>query len=351
MIPAPEHLPDRGPATAAEMAALWRQNRARLADDHRASRVRATGRPSHLKIELTNFCNLACPMCPHPQMRREVGYMSEALFRRVIDQAAPELEFAYLHHLGESLLHPRLGALIRYGRSRGAAMGLSTNATFLDERKARALLENGLEFLVLSIDGASAESYDTLRPGGDFQTTCAHVRALLELRRQLGAATDVVVQMIATTINRDEAARFAGEWRSAGAEVMIKEARNWAGQVPLAQLALAPPPPQLSTPCKMPWTELTVLWDGAVVPCANFYERDGAIGDLSTQTLDEVWNGPALAALRAAHLTDTVAAVPVCASCPRHSFDHHDFVATDQLAQRRRAYLARGDLTPRPGLS
>src|SRR6185436_12649561 len=148
--------------------ALWRSNRARLAADLTHARTRSSGRPSHLKIELTNYCNLACPMCPHPQMRRAHGYMTEALFHAIIDQAVPELEFAYLHHLGESLFHPRLGALIAHAHHRGVPTGLSTNATFLDGRKARALLENGLDFLVISVDAATSATYDRMRTGADF---------------------------------------------------------------------------------------------------------------------------------------------------------------------------------------
>lgn len=328
-------------------AALWRENRARLADDHLRRRVIAGGRPTHLKLELTNYCNLACPICPHAQMRREVGYMRPELFRRIVEQAAPELEFAYLHHLGESLFHGQIGELVRVGRSTGAAMGLSTNATFLDERKGRALLESELDFLVISLDGATPETYERVRVGGEFGVTVENVRRFLRLRRALAAATSVVVQLVVTPANRHEVERFAADWRDDGAQVMIKEARDWAGQVALPGL---PPPRPSSAPCKMLWTELTVLWDGAVVPCANHYERENVLGDLARQTLDEVWNGAPLQALRAAHLADATGGVRVCGTCPRHAFDHRDFVAVDQLAQRRRNYL-RDDLRPRPGLS
>ncbi|HUS63018.1 MAG TPA: radical SAM protein [Kofleriaceae bacterium] len=335
--------------SALEMAALWRGNRRRLAEDHLRGQAQASGRPSHLKIELTNFCNLACPLCPHPQMRREVGYMRPELFRRIIDEAAPELEFAYLHHLGESLFHARLGELIRYGRSRGAAMGLSTNATFLDAKKSRILLDSGLDFLVISVDGATPATYERMRVGADFATTVANVRALFAQKRTVPNHTAVVVQMIVTPLNRHEIDDFAAQWEGDGAQVMIKEARDWAGQVRLER-PVSPPP--VAGPCKLPWTELTILWDGAVVPCANFTERTHAVGDLASQSLDEIWNGPALAQLRAAHAADAVAAVPICAGCPRQPFDHADFVALDQLALRRRTYLRpTGDHSPRPGLS
>jgi radical SAM protein with 4Fe4S-binding SPASM domain len=390
-------LPRLEPASAVEMAALWRANRRTLADDHRRARMHVFGRPAHMKIELTNYCNLACPMCPHEQMERAVGYMRPELFRRVIDLAVPELEFAYLHHLGESLFHGRIGELIQYGRARGVAMGLSTNATYLDHRKARLLLESGLDFLVISMDGASPDTYERLRVGGDFATTIENVRAFFEMRRRIPNQTTVVVQMIVTEANRGEVEAFARLWGDVdGAQVMIKEARDWAGQVDLVKLGRrrehglatgsALPRPEVSprldtssaqardavsvrprspasggllsasvarvhqVPCRMLWTELTVLWDGDVVPCVNVYEKQNVLGNLATQSLDEIWNGRAMKQLRRSHLADDVGHIPVCATCPRHPFDHDDFVEHDQLAQRLRNYV-RADLTPRPGLS
>jgi radical SAM protein with 4Fe4S-binding SPASM domain len=330
--------------SAAALAALWRENRRALADAHARASATPSGRPAHLKIELTNFCNLRCPFCPHERMRRPTGYMEPALFHRIIDEAAPALEFAYLHHLGESLFHPRLGELIGYGRSRGAALGLSTNATFLDERRGAALIDNGLDFLVVSLDAATAETYALMRPGGDFARTRAQVQRFLA--RAAGSPMKVVVQLIVTAANLAEVEPFAAEWRAAGAAVMIKEARDWAGQVSLGTGAPRSP----AAACRLPWSELTILWDGTVVACANFFERDQPLGDLRHQTLDEIWNGPAATALRRAHLEGRFAQIPVCRSCSGHRFDYEDFVSVGQLAQRHRTYLEGGDLA-RAGLS
>jgi radical SAM protein with 4Fe4S-binding SPASM domain len=335
-------------STAYDMAQLWRANRAQLSDDLRRERVVAHGRPAHMKIELTNFCNLACPMCPHEQMQRAVGYMKPELFRKIIDDSSPWLEFAYLHHLGESLFHGKIGELIRYGRSKGVAMGLSTNATYLDHRKGKILLESGLDFLVISMDGASPDTYDRMRVGGDFATTVKNVRSFFELKQKIPNHLTVVVQMIVTAENHHEVKAFADLWRADGAQVMIKEARDWAGQVKLVQIGK--PAATHHAPCKMLWTELTVLWDGKVVPCVNVFEHENLLGDFSTQSLDVIWNSPEMQRLRAAHLADDVDAVPVCRTCPRHEFDHENFIAVDQLTQRLRNYV-RVDLTPQPGLS
>lgn len=360
--------PSDSAAKAAGRAAWQGRNRRRLADDYRDGRVILRGRPAHLKIELTNFCNLACPMCPHSQMQRPVGYMTPELFRSILDQATPELEFAYLHHLGESLFHPRIGELIAYGKRRGAAMGLSTNATFLTAGKTAALLDSGLDFLVISLDANSPESYAQMRRGGDFRRTVGNVRRLFAEKHARKSPLSVVVQMIVSAHNQHEVAAFARAWDG---QVVLKVARDWAGQIPLSALlrsrrptaagpapapaaaapagTAAPPAPEPG-PCRMLWTELTVLWDGQVVPCANVYEHQNLLGDLRTQTLAEIWNGLPMQALRRAHLASAVAQIPVCRSCPRHSFDRQDFISVDQLTQRLRNYVG-VDLTPRHGLS
>ncbi len=342
---------------------LWRRNRQQIVLDMERRNTEMCGRPVHLKLELTNFCNLACPMCPHESMRRPVGYMDPALFRRIIDQAVPELEFAYVHHLGESLFHGRIGELIAYGQASGVAMGLSTNATFLDDRKAKALLESGLAFLVISLDAASSASYDQMRRGGDFAATVGNIERLLQLKRATQHPLHVVVQMIVSAHNEHEVDDFARRWPEL---VVLKEARDWAGQVSLSALrprskghpskpdhralGLASSWPASSDPCRLPWSELTVLWDGKVVPCANVFEHTNLLGDLTVQSLTEVWNGEPLKALRRAHLENALADVPVCRTCPRHSLLADDFVAVDQLSQRRRNY-AGGEMSPRSGLS
>lgn len=338
-------------------SSLWRRNRQQLVTDLQAGHTHVLGRPVHLKLELTNYCNLSCPMCPHESMRRPVGYMEPSLFRRIIDEAVPELEFAYVHHLGESLFHGRIGELIAYGERHGVNMGLSTNATFLDDRKSRALLDAGLTFLVLSLDAASEQSYGQMRVGGHYQKTVDNIERLLRLRHIERHPIRIVVQMIVSAHNEHEVTTFARRWPDL---VVLKEARDWAGQVPLSSLRPRLGRPSdaieadqlttLSAPCRLPWSELTVLWDGNVVPCANVFEHVNLLGDLRVQSLDEVWNGEPMLQLRRAHLRNALSDVPVCRSCPRHALQAEDFVAVDQLSQRLRNYVG-GQLSPRSGLS
>ena len=50
--------------------------------------------------------------------------------------------------------------------------------------------------------------------------------------------------------------------------------------------------------CFYPWTAMSVLCDGRVVTCCMDYNGQQVLGDLNSQTVMDIWNGPVLASVR-----------------------------------------------------
>ena len=104
--------------------------------------------PWALYVEITNECNLECPMCARTtSMTRAVEDMTPAVYRRVIDEADElGVEKIRLHMFGESLLHPQVYELIPYAAAKPhiRQVALSTNVTPLTEENSRRLLDTGL---------------------------------------------------------------------------------------------------------------------------------------------------------------------------------------------------------------
>lgn len=325
-------------------------NRARLAKSYFRGESYVSGFPSHLKVELTNYCNLACTFCPHDKMQREVGFMDEALFQDVIDQSAEHVEFIYLHFMGESLVHKGIFEFIRYAKAKGVGTGLSTNSSFLDEKRALGLLTSGLDFLVISFEGANPATYEAVRrkknyQKGDYEKTLANIQRFYRMKAQVPNSIRSTVQVVHTTETLDELDAFQALWPEG---VTIKKRKTWGGQMP--ELAKGCGQPVLSAPCALPWKELSILWDGTATLCSNTYDREIVLGDARTQTLKEIWNGPAMREIRRRHAAGLVKGIPVCETCPRYPFNARAFVAKDQLTQRLRHY-ARNGTDPKYGLS
>ena len=84
-----------------------------------------------------------------------------------------------------------------------------------------------------------------------------------------------------------------------------------------------------------------VTWDGRVVPCCFDFDAKVVLGDLKTQTMEEIWNGPAYIELRKAELEGRNRS-ELCANCnqaPGHApvldFPEHASVAA--LPERQQA--------------
>jgi radical SAM protein with 4Fe4S-binding SPASM domain len=153
--------------------------------------------PRELQVEVTGACNLRCRMClvryARPVGRGE-GALSYEQFLGLVD-ALPDLDRLTLQGLGEPLLSPHLVDMVAHAAERGIAVGFNTNATLLDEATARRLVEAGCGWLHVSLDGATAQTYEDVRHGtgfaprpGQFDRVVANLRGLLAVRRELRSA-------------------------------------------------------------------------------------------------------------------------------------------------------------------
>ncbi len=325
--------------------------------------------PREIQIEVTGACNLRCRMCLvsyRPALHRIAGSMRLEQFRRIVD-ALPELETITLQGLGEPLLAPDLLAMVEHATARGLRVGFNTNATLLHREAAERLVAARLSWLCISIDGARAETYQSIRGGGRFERVVGNVRGLVEVMRARGATLPelsiVFVAMRRNVAELPDMVRLcrelgvlalrvqnlshsfddtdpAGAYREirdytaaealwqqgasraeeAGANAAFAEARRLAEElgVSLRLPSIEVPraaPRQGGTPgCDWPWRSAYVRHDGKVQPCCMLMGADRAIlGDAGEAGFAEVWGGRPYRALREALLSAEPPAV--CRGC------------------------------------
>jgi radical SAM protein with 4Fe4S-binding SPASM domain len=321
-------------------------------------------RPKELQLEVTGACNLACKMCLvryRPKLGRRSGAMCFHTFKELVD-ALPELEKLTLQGLGEPLLAPDLFRMIEYAAGRGVRMGFNTNGTLLDRQTSERLVRAGLDWLHISVDGATAATYEGIRDGSDFERVRDNVRGLVEVMRRLGAdRPSLQLIFVAMKRNVDELpalVRLASEWGissiwvqnlshsfsdtdpsgsyrqirefAAGealwaepraAEMLFADARELAGElgVELRLPRLEQPPPVPRGPgepgCHWPFESAFVTHDGKVQPCCMVMGADRAVlGRLDEADFATIWRGARYQSFRAGLLEDG-APPDVCQGC------------------------------------
>lgn len=158
-------------------------------------RTHPWGWPIHMHIELTNYCNLRCPVCPTGSglLERQPAAIDVGLFERLLDEIGPYLLTLSLWGWGESVLHPQLSDILRIAQNRGITLFLSTNGQNLDdERVKRALIDYPPHYLFVCLDGLTDETNSVNRVGAKLAPALAGVRDLVQMRRQKNARLPVL---------------------------------------------------------------------------------------------------------------------------------------------------------------
>src|SRR3954449_1066906 len=147
--------------------------------------------PEHLQVEVSGACNLRCRMCLvryAPAVGRREGALSYEDFLELVD-SLPDLRRLTLQGLGEPLLSPHLLDMVRHAAGRGIHVGFNTNGVLLTRSVARALVVAGAGHVHVSLDGATAATYEDVRHGtrraprpGQFERVVANLRGLLAAR-------------------------------------------------------------------------------------------------------------------------------------------------------------------------
>ena len=318
-------------------------------------------RPRELQLEVTGACNLRCRMClvryREPLDRHRASLTFER-FKALVD-ALPELETVTLQGLGEPLMAPDLFRMLEYGAGRGLRMGFNTNATLLTRATAERLVELGLDWLHVSLDGATAATYEAIRDGSNFAKVERNVRGLVDVMRARGAERPrLSIVFVAMRRNRAElpdVVRLAAAWgiptvrvqnlshsfsdtdpagdyqeirafaqaealwqAPSGADATFADARALASALGVAlrlpELEPAAAPAPATRGCDWPWRSAYVRHDGRVQPCCMLMGGDRAIlGDLATDSFADVWSGASYEAFRAALTTSSPP--EVCRGC------------------------------------
>ena len=106
---------------------------------------------------------------------REKGMMSLDLFKRTIDEMGRYLVRLHLYNWGEPLLNKDVYEMIGYAHKHHIVTCVSTNFTVFSEAAAEKMIASGLDEIILSVDGASQETYEKYRIGGDFNKVVENI--------------------------------------------------------------------------------------------------------------------------------------------------------------------------------
>lgn len=177
----------------------------------------ARDHPSKLFIEVTTRCNLTCGMCVKQNGSGGIpeGIMSAHTFE-ALNPSFPYLDSLVLNGIGEPLLHPQLETFIATAKAympEHAWVGFQSNGMALNDQRAAALVDAGLDRICLSLDTVSDDSFRVIRSGGEMRGIVAAISSLNKARGCRGRDLKIGIEFVLMRNNLaelPEVIRWAG---------------------------------------------------------------------------------------------------------------------------------------------
>ncbi len=195
-------------------------------------------RPLMAMLEITNRCNMSCPLCFTDAHHNAPDVGLDEIVKRLdalLEIAGPvPLQISG----GEPTLHPQLAEVVAEARSRGFrnielvtnGLVISANSDYLD-----ALVDRGLTAVYLQFDGLRKQTYEAIRGQDMSEVRISSIEAIRKARicctlavavtpgvndRELGDIVEFGIDNIDTVraINFQSATRFAGRYQLQSAE-------------------------------------------------------------------------------------------------------------------------------------
>ncbi|SVC79417.1 uncharacterized protein METZ01_LOCUS332271, partial [marine metagenome] len=266
--------------------------------------------PKFIEVETIRACNARCTFCSvyNGSFEAKPKKMEDRLLEKIIDELTMSdatTSTVCACRDGEPLLDRRVANFIQGLKSAGIpTVTLVTNAELLTEKKSMELLSSGLDELMISIDGYSAEVYNKLRIGLDFETVVNNTIAFLALRNRLRSNLKVRIRMVVVDENKEEVEPYLEYWNARVSDcdrVQALPAHSWGNELYIeSKASIAKMSPK---PCIAPFNMFTIHYDGEVTMCGHDYKHNHVMGDLNNNTISEIWKGERFEDIRIRHLT------------------------------------------------
>jgi MoaA/NifB/PqqE/SkfB family radical SAM enzyme len=176
---------------------------------------------------------------------------------------------------------------------------------------------SGIDIIVISIDGASQESYSKYRVGGDLTTVLDNTEKLLSYRDNVQSPL-LIWQFLVNRFNESEIERAENMAQKMGIQFNAAPMRTSMGKELLLPLyervqeiadwlpantsfhkyayEITPETKTKQEFCRWLWNTAVVNWDGSVSPCCGVFEKKWDFHSYDTKggnsPFRRVWNSP-----------------------------------------------------------
>ena len=274
--------------------------------------------PKFMALESSRLCNLRCTMCvthsdfiDHSHLEKYPKHFDLNKYKWILDQMEP-----YKDHMsiapqfqGEPFMAPHINEMIIYARKKGFSVGFTSNATLWNENIVDFLIDQEVNNLCVSLDGATKETYEQVRIGAKFETVVANLNKLVDRKLEKGSMLPwLSINMTLLPENRHQQEQMLEEWLGKAYLVSIN---NTCINHVVPEKFHQPD----RYPCPFLWEGVHILTNGDVIACCRDSDYEEVMGNAFETPILEIWNGEKYRHFRHLHAMKRWNEIPICSRC------------------------------------
>lgn len=281
--------------------------------------ARPWGYPVVAQVEPANRCNLNCSLCLTTSVNqsRPGALLSLEHFKQFIDEVGDYLLVLILWNWGEPFLNRDIFKMIEYATAKNIVVHSSTNGNLVfTEEMAAQLVDSRLTSLIVAVDGATQETYQKYRQGGDLNRVQETIRTLLRVRHAKGSKTPrITLRFVAMKQNEAELPLVKKMAEELGVDYFAVKSVDMPSDIGTSLDEVFTPKneqyqryeyekgtyirKEKPFVCMRPWKRVTMDATGEIISCEYDYKNLHSFGAMGTTTsVLDAWKGKVAAVFR-----------------------------------------------------
>jgi radical SAM protein with 4Fe4S-binding SPASM domain len=259
--------------------------------------------------------------------------MDIALFEKVIKQCRDcGVKVVGFHTTGEPLMHKEFIQQLEIAHTYGVPVAVCSNGLLLNEDNIAAMIKYPPVNIEISVDGATKESYESIRRGGNFEKLLKNLSLLRKKLNDSKSTIPLYVRNVLLKENIDTIGLFFdvfNQYLDSRNKILFTLANSLSAEERKDYFTIYGTKTRSKVPCGMLWSGTAVFNDGNVSACCRDYHGELIMGNINEQSLSDIWTGKKYQELRQKHLNGDVSDINMCSNCFDSAPDGMSYPQTD----------------------
>ena len=287
--------------------------------------------PYLIYVDPTNLCNFKCNFCPTgnkfllKDISRPAGMMKTEIFekfvgdlKKMITKYKKKPSSILLFKDGEPLMNPNLISMIKKVKENNLTehMHITSNASRLNTKISKELINSGLDQIRFSIYGVDDNSYKQNGNNIKFDLIYNNIKEFWEINKEHSFPVEVVCKII-DCYTEKQISEFKKKFEKISSRLHIEKFHKWSDSDSW-EIKNNDTYKKYKTEeeflCAQPFSRLTVLFNGDVTPCCVDWSHKLVVGNIKDNSLDHIWNNLANK-LRQEHIQNSFKKDSPCLTC------------------------------------